>query len=291
MRDVRIVAEGFSVLEAPRWREGRLYASDFYTRRVLAFEPSGSYQTVVEVEGQPSGLGWDPQGRMLISSMNDQKLLRLEDGQLSEVADLGKWTDGPANDMVVDAKGRAYVGNFGDLTQLGRTNLVRVDPDGSVSHAAEDLYFPNGSCITPDGRTFLVAETFAGRISAFDIAPDGTLSNRRVWAAFSDPVDAKDLDEAVRLLPILPDGMCLDAEGCLWVACAKGNGAYRVREGGELLEKVETGDQAVFAAMLGGDDGKTLFLCCAAPVPADHTADHTATLRACAVDVARAGLP
>lgn len=291
-RDVRTIADGFSLLEGPRWRDGRLYASDFYTRRVLSFAPDGSYETVADVEGQPSGLGWDSRGRLLISSMLDQKLLRLEeDGQLVVVATLSDHVGGSANDMVVDSHGAAYVGNFGDLDDLGKTELVRVDPDGTVTKTGGEVYFPNGSCITPDGKTFLLAETFLGRISAFDILGDGLLANRRVWAQFGEPVDTTDMNTAANSLPILPDGMCLDAEGCLWVACAKSNGAYRVREGGEILEKVEVGEQTVFALALGGDDGRTLYLCCAAPIMTiDHASAHEATLRACQVEVPAAGL-
>lgn len=290
-RDVRIIAEGFSLLEAPRWHDGRLYASDFYTRRVLAFSPDGTHETVAHVEGQPSGLGWDQEGRLLISSMLDQKLLRLEGGQLVEVADLREHLDGPANDMVVDGNGAAYVGNFGDLDQLGKTQLVRVAPDGGVMQTGGEVFFPNGSCITPDGKTFLLAETFLGRISAFDVMDDGLLANRRIWAQFGDPIVMTDTATAANSLPILPDGMCLDAEGCLWVACAKSHGAYRVREGGEIIEKVEVGEQTVFAPALGGEDGKTLYLCCAAPIMTlDHAASHEATLRVCQVDVPAASL-
>ena len=291
-RDVRILAEGFSLLEAPRWRNGRLYASDFYTRRVLAFDPAGSHQTVVEVEGQPSGLGWDPQGRLLISSMLDQKLLRHDGGKLVEVADLSGWCDGPANDMVVDGAGRAYLGNFGDMSRLGQTSLVRVDPDGAVAKTGGEVYFPNGACITPDGKTLLLAETFLGRISAFDIAEDGALSGRRAWAAFGEPPATNDLGAAMAAMPILPDGMCLDAEGCLWVACPKSCAVYRVGPGGKIHETVGTGAQGVFSASLGGEDGKTLFLCCAAPLNTDdHAVVHEATLRACAVDVPAAPAP
>jgi sugar lactone lactonase YvrE len=224
--------------------------------------------------------------------MHDQQLLRLDAGKLAEVADLSEWCDGPTNDMVLDAKGRAYIGNFGDLSELGRTSLVRVDADGTVSKTGSDVFFPNGSCIMPDGKTFLLAETFRGRISAFDIGADGALSNRRDWARFADPLETTDMVEAANTLPILPDGMCLDADGCIWAACAKSHGVYRVREGGEILEKIETSEQTVFATMLGGEDGKTLYLCCAAPIlTVDHAASHEATLRACTVDVPSAGLP
>ncbi len=284
--DVRIVAEGFSLLEAPRWHKGRLYVSDFYTRRVLAFDAHGVCETVAHVEGQPSGLGWDRQGRLLISSMLDRKLLRLESGKLEERADLSGWCDGPANDMVVDAQGRAYIGNFGDMEQLGRTSLVRVDPDGMVTKTGGEVFFPNGACITADGKTLLLAETFIGRISAFDIAPDGQLTNRRAWARLGGPDEPADLGDAIERLPILPDGMCLDAENCLWVACPKSCAAYRIGEGGQILDTVSTGAQGVFSVCLGGDDGKTLYLCCAAPLGTDdHAVVHEATLRACTVSV------
>lgn len=291
-RQVTLLAKGFSLLEGPRWRDGRLYASDFYTHRVLAFAPDGSYETVAEVPQQPSGLGWDPEGRMLIVSMLDRKLLRLEDGALTEAADLQPVGSTPANDMVVDADGRAYIGDFGDPAGLGYTNVVRVDPDGSVHIAAKDIICPNGSCITPDGRTFLLAETFAGRISAFDIEPDGSLTNRRVWAQLAEPVESDDLRTVADSLSILPDGMCLDAEGCLWVGCAKSGGAYRVREGGEIVEKVDTGDLSVYAPALGGEDRTTLYLCCAPPLFAvDQATSTDAALLACEVDVPGAGLP
>ena len=292
MRDVQLIAKGFSLLEAPRWKNGRLYASDFYTRRVLAFDEAGNCETVAEVEGQPSGLGWDPEGRLLIVSMNDRKLLRQENGELTEVADFSALCAGPANDMVVDSDGRAYIGNFGDAAALGRTRLIRVDPDGTVTPTGEDVFFPNGSCITPDGKTLLVAETFLGRISEFDIGAGGALSNRREWATFGDPGGTADMAEAAKILPILPDGMCLDAEGCLWVACPQSHGVYRVRKGGEIVEKIEIDGQSAYAAMLGGEDRRTLYMCCAAPLfTDDHSIIHEATLRACRVDVPAAGLP
>lgn len=291
-RQVTVLAKGFSLLEGPRWRDGKLYASDFYTHRVLAFAPDGSYETVAEVPQQPSGLGWDPQGRMLIVSMLDRKLLRLEDGTLTEAADLQPVGSTPANDMVVDEQGRAYIGDFGEPAGLGGTNVVRVDPDGSVHIAAKDVICPNGSAITPDGRTFLIAETFAGRITAFDIDEDGGLSNRRVWAQLAEPAASDDLREVADSLPILPDGICLDAEGCLWIGCAKSGGAYRVRAGGEIVEKVDTGDLSVYAPALGGDDRKTLYLCSAPPLFAvDQATSTDACLLACEVDVPGAGLP
>lgn len=291
-REVRVLADGFSVLEAPRWKDGKLFVSDFYTHRVLAFEPDGSYETIVEVPNQPSGLGWDLEDRLLIVSMLDRKVLRFADGKLTVYADLDEYCAGPTNDMVVDRLGRAYVGNFGHPDELQPTEIVRIDPDGTTSIAAKDVSFPNGACITPDGKTFLLAETFISRISAFEIADDGSLVKRRAWAKFAEPIETRSLREAASMMPILPDGICLDADGCLWVACAKGDGAYRVSEGGQIIEKVETGEQSVYATMLGGEDRTTLYLCCAPPVfTVDHTTARDGTLLACKVDVPGAGLP
>lgn len=181
------VLDGFSYLEGPRWHEGRIWFSDFYTHRVVSAREDGSDQRVEAiVEQQPSGLGWLPDGRLLVVSMRDRKLLRREDdGTLAVHADLGSYATGHLNDMVVDGQGRTYVGNFGfDLmggAPIEPTTLHRVDPDGTVTEVATDLWFPNGSVITADG-VLLVNETFGNRVSAFDLTADGELTNRRVWA-------------------------------------------------------------------------------------------------------------
>src|SRR5258706_4577520 len=176
--EVVCLANGYSFLEGPRWKRNRLYVSDFYTRQVISVDDSGACERVCTVPGQPSGLGFAPDGALLIVSMQDRRLLRLESGSLSEVADLRAVAPFMCNDMLVDAKGRAYVGNFGwdserDPT-LHSTCLALVHPDGTVAVAAQDLIFPNGIVQSPDGRTLLVAETFAARVSAFDVALDGT---------------------------------------------------------------------------------------------------------------------
>jgi sugar lactone lactonase YvrE len=293
---LEVLAEGLSYLECPRWHGGRLFASDFYTQRVLAFQADGKAETIVEVPNQPSGLGWLPDGRMLVVSMKDRRVLRLEEGGLVEHADLSGLAPWHCNDMVVDASGRAYVGNFGADIMGGAdpapTNLIRVDPDGSTHVVAEDMLFPNGSVITPDGATLIVAETLGQRLTAFDIASDGTLSNRRAWAAFGEPPTARDFAGVLAEIRVTPDGICLDAEGAVWFADALGNRAVRVREGGEITDEVSGGDLGIFACMLGEDDGRTLFLC-AAPtfVEAIASADHQARLLACRVDVPHAGLP
>jgi len=246
-----VVAEGLSFPEGPRWRDGALFFSDFYRHTVFRLPAGGDLQAVATVENQPSGLGWLPDGRMLIVSMLDRRLLRQErDGSLVEHANLFDVAGYHCNDMVVDGDGRAYVGNFGynhyEEPEPKLADMIRVDADGTVSIAAEGFAFPNGTVITPDGKTLIVGETRANRLTAFDRAADGSLSNRRVWA---------DLSEG------FPDGICLDAEGGVWVADPRNNETIRVLEGGEVTERISTGRLGSFACMLGGDDGKTLYIC------------------------------
>jgi sugar lactone lactonase YvrE len=253
-RQQQTIATGLGFPEGPRWHEGRLYFSDFSRRVVNCLGPGNRLEVVARVANQPSGLGWLPDGRMLIVSMLDHRVLRLEeDGTLAEHADLSALATGPCNDMVVDASGRAYVGNFGansvSLDSRVTASLARVDADGSVSEAASDLLFPNGAVITPDGGTLIIAETFARRLSAFDIDSRGGLSNRRLWADLGS-------------LP--PDGICIDREGAIWAATIF-NEVVRVREGGEIVDRI-TVDTGVYACALGGRDGKSLFLC-TAPAP------------------------
>jgi sugar lactone lactonase YvrE len=273
--------DGLTFPEAPRWHDGRLWFSDFYTHRVVAVDPGGRAETMLEVPQRPSGLGWTPDGTLLVVSMLDRRLLRVENGKARVHADLAAVATGPCNDMAVDGQGRAYVGNFGYDRHKGEpprtTCLARVDPDGRVTRAAEDLFFPNGTVITPDGRTLIVGETQAHRLTAFDVAPDGALENRRVWAA---------LDENV-----FPDGMCLDAEGAIWVSDARGLALLRVREGGKIDGTVSTGSRYAFACMLGGADRRTLFVCTSTgsgPAMADKRDGAIETVR---VDVPGAGLP
>ncbi|MCZ6890764.1 MAG: SMP-30/gluconolactonase/LRE family protein, partial [Gammaproteobacteria bacterium] len=247
-----IIATGLSFPEGPRWRDGKLYFSDFYRQVVHAVDRAGNLEVVATVENQPSGLGWLPDGRLLIVSMLDRKVLRLEpDGTLVEHADLSGVAAWHCNDMIVDSVGRAYVGNFGYDSHGGAemkpADLARVDPDGTVTTAANGLAFPNGAVITPDGKTMVIGETRAMLLTAFDIDDDGNLDNRRVWA---------DTD------PHFPDGICLDAEGAIWIADPRGNAVVRFREGGEVAGKIEL-DRGAFACMLGGDDGKTLYICTA----------------------------
>lgn len=281
MTTPKVVAEGLCFPEGPRWRDGALFFSDFYRHTVFRLPPGGDLQAVAKVENQPSGLGWLPDGRMLIVSMKDRRVLRLEgDGTLAEHADLSALAGYHCNDMVVDAEGRAYVGNFGynhyEEPEQKLADLIRVDPDGTTSVAAEGFAFPNGSIITPDGGTLIVGETRANRLTAFDIASDGTLSGRRVWA---------DLGEG------FPDGICLDAEGAIWVADPRNAETIRVAEGGEVLERVSTGARGSFACMLGGDDRKTLYICTSSGSGPKAAERRDGCIEAIRVAVPGAGLP
>ena len=278
--NVETIAEGYSLLEGPRWRDGALFFSDFYTHRVMKLQDD-TIELVCQVPAQPSGLGFTPDGDLLVSSMLDHRLLRLRGGTLEVVADISDFCSGPANDLVVDAKGRVYIGNFGGAVTpddpIKPTNIVIVDTDGTVRVAASDVVFPNGMALTPDGKVLVVAETFVGRLTAFDVESDGLLSNRRVWAQFSDEPDYLDIERATAELPVVPDGIALDEEGCIWVANAKGSIVNRVREGGKIVDQVDVHDTAVYAVALGGSDLRTLFLCCA---PTLGTSDPVVARRA-----------
>jgi len=290
-RTTRVLMEGIYFGEGPRWHDGRLWFSDFYAKAVKSVSLAGDGRTEFEVDDQSSGLGWMPDGSMLIVSMTKRQLLRRSpSGEMSVHADLSGVATFHCNDMVVDAHGRAYVGNFGfDLdaemeargiqsviTEHPTAKLALVSANGEVSVAADDMHFPNGSVITPDGRTLIVGESLSGALIAFDIAAGGALSNRRVWA---------------NTLPRVPDGIALDAEGAVWIANPIAPECVRIAEGGEVLEVIEIG-QPCYACMLGGDDGKTLFMLTAKSSIAHEAAESpTGKLVIATVDVPRAGLP
>jgi sugar lactone lactonase YvrE len=281
---VETLLDGGAFFESPRWHEGRWWVSDFYRRVVLTVGEDGQYEEIQTVAGQPSGLGWMPDGSLLVVSMRDQRVLRRSpDGDVTVHAELAAHCGGHANDMVVSADGRAYVGNFGfDLAKRSEpapTVLVRVDPDGSVMVAADQLLFPNGAVITADGRTLVVGETFAARLSAFTIHADGSLSDRRPWA---------ELDR-----PFSPDGCTLDAEGRIWVADAAARRCRLIAEGGDVLDEVAAPDGLrFFACMLGGHDGRTLLICAAPDYDErKRTSALEAVLLTCRVEVPHAGLP
>ena len=244
----QLVIDGLAFAEAPRWHGGKLWFSDMYTHSVHCIEPDGTLTTVAEVPGRPSGLGWLPDGRLLVVSMAERKLLRLEAQGLVEHADLSQLASFDCNDMVVDQQGRAYVGNLGFDVFGGATmqpaDLVMVTPDGQARTVAQDLLFPNGAVITPDGKTLIIAETFGYRLTAFDVAADGSLSGRRSWAELGG---------------VMPDGICLDAEGAVWAGSPLTSEFVRIREGGEITDRIACAQPAI-ACALGGADGRTLYM-------------------------------
>ena len=276
-----VLLDGLMFPEGPRWHEKKLWFSDMHAGQVMTVDMDGKADVITTVPQSPSGLGWLPDGRLLVVSMLDRRLLRLDSGGLTEVADLSQLASFHCNDMVVDHQGRAYIGNFGfDLNAqapFSPAEVILVHPDGRALIAAEEMAFPNGSVITPDGSTLIVAETFGSRLSAFDIAEDGSLSNRRVWAEVQD---------------VFPDGICLDAEGGIWVASPAGKiGVMRVCEGGEITHHIDVDTQA-YACMLGGPQRKTLFMLTAETINPDGArAKVNGRIEIVPVDVPGAGLP
>jgi len=296
-RELTPLFEGGNYFECPRWHDGRWWAVDFYRYGVFTYDADGNEELVLEVEAQPSGLGWLPDGDLLVVSMKDRRVLRrAADGTVTEHADVSELTTGHLNDMIVDRRGRAYAGNFGfDLMGGGEpatAGLVRIDPDGSTSAAAEDLWFPNGMVITDDG-TLIVAETFGARFTAFTIQADGTLGDRRVWAQVQPTPPPGDTETMLGAVTFAPDGCAFDAEGHIWAANALGGAVCRVAPGGEIVDEVAMPDGlGVFACGLGGEVGRTL-IACAAPDfhEGPRKAAREAVLLTTTVDVPSAGLP
>jgi sugar lactone lactonase YvrE len=250
--------------EGPRWRidadgNGKLWFSDVLAGQIKSVGLAGNLQTLAEIPEMPSGLGWWPDGRFVAVSLDGKLNVIGDDGSVTPVADMNALDGFGCNDMVVDAEGRSYVGSFQGIDEAqhpgpgnmpGFSHIILIQPDGSTRIVADRMTFPNGAAISPDGGTYIVAETFANRITAFDIEDDGSLANRRVWADIGAP----------------PDGITMDQEGCLWVAVPYyiygGPGGFvRVREGGEIVDRIDMPDVASYACTLGGPDMKTLFLC------------------------------
>jgi sugar lactone lactonase YvrE len=247
MSELQTLINGVVLGESPRWHDGRLWFSDWGAQEVLAVDPDGTSEVVARMQAFPFSLDWLPDGRLLISSAGDQAVLRREpDGSLVTHADLSYLSDRPWNELVVDGRGNAYVNNIGfhfGIEEAGSGIVVLVTPDGSARQVAADVAFPNGMVVTPDNSTLILAESYANRLTAFDIEADGGLSNRRVWAEVDDH----------------PDGICLDAEGAVWYADVGNKRCVRVREGGEVLQVIQL-DRGAFACMLGGSDKQTLYV-------------------------------
>ncbi len=297
-RTLSTLLEGGSYFEAPRWHDGRWWVSDFYRYSVLSLTPDGKEEVVATVDQQPSGLGWLPDGSMLIVSMKDHRLLHLDgDGTLGTHADLSQWCGGPLNDLVVDPQGRAYAGNFGFDLMSGAdpalTSLMRVDPDGTAAPVADGLFFPNGSVITPDGATLIVGETFGCRYTAFTIGSDGSLTDRRIWAQLAPTPALGSFADTLAAVTVAPDGCSLDHEGHIWAADGLGSRCIRIAPGGAIVDEIKMPDGlGVFACMLGGDDRRTLLMC-AAPDFFEHARSQAreAVLLSAEVEVGGTGYP
>jgi sugar lactone lactonase YvrE len=248
MTEPQTLMAGLVFGESPRWHDGRLWFSDWGSQEIVAVDPGGKSEVVIRMSSSPFCIDWLPDGRLIVVSGGDGLLLRREPGgSLVTHADLSSLSDHPWNDIVVDGKGNAYVGNIGfDFPggEFAPGTLTLVTPEGSARQVADGVAFPNGVVVTPDNSTLIVAESYGNSLTAFDIAADGGLSDRRVWADLGDGV---------------PDGICLDAEGAVWYGDVPNERCVRVREGGEVLQTVDL-DRGCFACMLGGVDRKTLFM-------------------------------
>ena len=273
-------ASGFAFPEGPRWHNSQLWFSDMLLSRVFCLSADGQIVESFEVPGRGSGLGWLPGGDLLVVSMRECRLYRRTDGVLQPHAELRQFHHAFSNDMVVDGVGRAYIGAIGTDFENGEefrsTSIAIVSPSGKASCGASNLHCPNGLVITGDGRTLIVAESEANRLSAFDIDSEGELSNYRCFADLGS---------------YMPDGICLDAHGGVWVATTTPE-VIRVEEGGKITDRVTVDNADAYACMLGGDDGRDLFICCAPGYdPVAGPENLAARIDVVRVPIPHAGLP
>jgi sugar lactone lactonase YvrE len=268
-----VLLEGLKFPESPRWHDDKLWFVDIDSHNVLTVDLNGNSELILQRTEQLSGLGWLPVNRLLVVSMGNNQLLRLDPDGITVVADLNEFDTVLCNDMVVDKKGRAYVGNMGfdyfNEETFAPTNLILVEPNGDARVVVENMAFPNGTVITPDDKTLIIAETFATKLTAFDIMDNGSLTRRRVWANFKS---------------MAPDGICLDAEGGVWVAAPGRKRVVRVLEGGKITHIVKVENDA-YACMFGGPCRKTLFV-----ATSKHTRD-AGRIEFVEVDIPGAGIP
>jgi len=276
----KLLLEGLAFGESPRWHEGQLWFSNWGTQEIIAVDPDGRAEVIVRVPTTlPYSIDWLPDGRLLVVSGQERRLLRLEpDGALVTHADLTGVADHGFNEIVVDGRGNIYINGGGPIDGSEPAGMVvLVTPDGTVRPVAHGIAFPNGMAITPDNRTLIVADSWARALLAYDIAADGGLSPAQTWAALGDGA---------------PDGICIDAEGAVWYADVPNRRCVRVREGGEVLRQVQF-DRGCFACMLGGSDGKTLYVTAAEWRGFEHMFDEARTgqVLAAAAPAPKAGWP
>lgn len=259
--------------ESPRWHNGKFYFSDMNDGKVFCSDIKGNTELLIDMPGPCSGIGWRPDGTLLVVSMLDRSLFSWDGSTLERVCDMSRMATYHCNDMVVDKKGRAYIGNFGFDFSSGEAvktaEIIMVEPDGKAMVVADNLRFPNGTVITPDDKTLIVGQTFGSCLTAFDIKSDGTLGSPQEWAKLSGTS---------------PDGICLDAENAIWVACPRTAKVYRVKKGGEITHVIPVKTNA-YACMLGGIDGKTLFIATSGDTP------RSGKIEVVQVDIPGAGLP
>jgi sugar lactone lactonase YvrE len=287
-RQVETLMTGILMGECPRWHDGKLWFADWMAEKLYTLDAAGSSEVVAEIASLPFSIDWLPDGRLLIVNARQNRLLRREaDGSFATHADLGPLSPHGCNEIVVDGNGNIYVNNV-NLDMPGgpmqayeeflRTDsrpgfIALLTPDGRLGKVAEGLAFPNGMAITPDGKTLVVAESFSADLTAFAIAADGSLSDRRLWAHLEGQGG---------------DGICMDAEGAVWAS--SGPRCVRVRDGGEVLDEVAV-DRMCFACMLGGADGRTLFIVANQWTGAVDVATPTGRIYAARVAVPHAGFP
>ncbi len=276
----RILVDGLHFPECPRWHNDRLWFSDMHGQRVMTVDDAGGREVVAQLATQPAGLGWTPDGRLLAVSMIDRRLLCLEGGQWTQVADLSELASFHCNDMVVDARGRAYVSTFGFDLDGGEPfapgQIILVEPDGGARVVANDARFPNGMVLVPDGGTLIAAESLGPALRAYDVAPDGSLRNPCTWAELTD---------------VVPDGICLDATGAVWIASPVGSEVVRVSAGGKITNRVAVSNHA-FACMLGGSDRRTMFVLTADNSNPEYCRSHASgRIEVFSIEAGGAGLP
>ena len=276
MKELKKLTGGLYFGEGPRWHENKLWFSDFYSHKVMTLDENNSLETVCEVPSQPSGLGWLPNGDLLIVSMLDRKILRFSEGSISVHADLSEYVAHKCNDMVVGRDGTAYVGNFGmgDAGEsLNSTHLMIVKSDGTVLKGPDNLLFPNGTVITEDGKNLIIAETLGAKLTSFDIEDNGELTNRKLWARTSPlfslliikflssmgfDLSKVDFSKYSKNLHV-PDGICLDEKNGIWIASPTTKAVVRIEKGGNITDIIYT-PKGAFACMLGGKERKTLYV-------------------------------
>jgi sugar lactone lactonase YvrE len=284
-RKTTVLIDGLKFPEGPRWHEGKLWFSDYSTNQILNVDLNGNLKTVVELPDLPTAHDWTPNGRILIVSANARRLLSLEGGELGEVADMSELVPYACGELVIDRNGRAYVGNIGfdfgtEPAVPNPGSILLVTPEGKAQIVAEGLGFPNGMAITPDGQTLIVAESYGACLTAFNIEADGSLAHRQAWAQFDDTLSFEEGR-------FTPDGICLDAEGAVWVASP--GEVLRVHEGAQVVNRVPV-DGFPLACMLGGPGRRTLFILITSNRnPMDSNV--TGRIETVQVDVPGAGLP